>query len=72
VGPYLDKNTSLKRAGGVSQGVGSEFKPQYPTHTKIIFLLITKVNLSDIIPGFAAKIKNKWMLFYTSFQAKKN
>jgi hypothetical protein len=27
------KKTSQKRAGGVAQGVGSEFKPQYHTHT---------------------------------------
>jgi hypothetical protein len=29
VRPYLEKNPSLKRAGGVAQGVGPEFKPQY-------------------------------------------
>jgi hypothetical protein len=27
--PYLEKNPSQKRAGGVAQGVGPEFKPQY-------------------------------------------
>jgi hypothetical protein len=27
--PYLEKNHHKKRAGGVAQGVGSEFKPQY-------------------------------------------
>jgi hypothetical protein len=28
--PYLEKkNPSLKRAGGVAQGVSPEFKPQY-------------------------------------------
>jgi hypothetical protein len=27
------KNSSLKRAGGVAQGVGPEFKHQYCTHT---------------------------------------
>jgi hypothetical protein len=26
---YLEKDPSQKRAGGVAQGVGSEFKPQY-------------------------------------------
>jgi hypothetical protein len=26
---YLEKNPSQKRAGGVAQGVGPEFKPQY-------------------------------------------
>jgi hypothetical protein len=26
------KNPSLKRAGGVTQGIGPEFKPQYHTH----------------------------------------
>jgi hypothetical protein len=27
--PYLEKNPLQKRAGGVAQGVGTEFKPQY-------------------------------------------
>jgi hypothetical protein len=27
--PYLDKTLHKKRAGGVAQGVGPEFKPQY-------------------------------------------
>jgi hypothetical protein len=27
--PYLEKNPSQKRAGGVDQGVGPEFKTQY-------------------------------------------
>jgi hypothetical protein len=27
--PYLEKPTTKKRAGGVAQGVGPEFKPQY-------------------------------------------
>jgi hypothetical protein len=27
--PYLRKNPSQKRAGGVAQVVGPEFKPQY-------------------------------------------
>jgi hypothetical protein len=26
---YLKKNPSQKRAGGVAQGIGPEFKPQY-------------------------------------------
>jgi hypothetical protein len=29
VRPYLEKNLSQKRTGGVVQGVGPEFKPQY-------------------------------------------
>jgi hypothetical protein len=29
------KNPSQKRAGGVAQGVGSEFKPQYHTKKRI-------------------------------------
>jgi hypothetical protein len=28
-GPYLEKNPSPKRAGGMAQGIGPEFKPQY-------------------------------------------
>jgi hypothetical protein len=31
----ISKNPSQKRAGGVNQGVGSEFKSQYHTHTHI-------------------------------------
>jgi hypothetical protein len=27
--PYLEKKPLTKRAGGVAQGVGPEFKPQY-------------------------------------------
>jgi hypothetical protein len=27
--PDLEKNPSQKRVGGVAQGVGPEFKPQY-------------------------------------------
>jgi hypothetical protein len=29
VRPYLEKNPSQKRAGGVAQDVGPEFKPWY-------------------------------------------
>jgi hypothetical protein len=29
VRPYLEKKKSQNRAGGVAQGVGPEFKPQY-------------------------------------------
>jgi hypothetical protein len=29
VRPYLEKSPSQKRAGGVAQGLGPEFKPQY-------------------------------------------
>jgi hypothetical protein len=32
--PYLEKPLHKNRAGGVVQGVGSEFKPQYPTPQK--------------------------------------
>jgi hypothetical protein len=34
--PYLEKNPSQKRAGGVAQGVGPEFKPQYHTQKKVL------------------------------------
>jgi hypothetical protein len=30
--PYLEKNPTQKRAGGVAQGVSPEFKPQYHIH----------------------------------------
>jgi hypothetical protein len=32
--PYLEKNASQKRAGGVAQGGGPEFKPQYQKKKK--------------------------------------
>jgi hypothetical protein len=31
---YLEKNPSQKRAGGVAQGVGPEFKTQYHNNKK--------------------------------------
>jgi hypothetical protein len=31
--PYLEKTHHKNRAGGVTQGEGPEFKPQYHTHT---------------------------------------
>jgi hypothetical protein len=34
VKPYLEKNPSQKRAGGVAQGIGPEFKPQYQKKKK--------------------------------------
>jgi hypothetical protein len=33
--PYLEKNPSQKRAGGMAQGVVPEFKPQY--HKKKVY-----------------------------------
>jgi hypothetical protein len=32
--PCLEKNLSQERAGGVAQGVGPEFKPQYQKKKK--------------------------------------
>jgi hypothetical protein len=34
VRPYLEKHLHKKRAGGVAEGVGPEFKPQYPQQKK--------------------------------------
>jgi hypothetical protein len=34
----LEKNPSQQRAVGVAQGVGSDFKPQYHIHIKMVFL----------------------------------
>jgi hypothetical protein len=35
--PILKKKKAhKKRAGGVAQGVGPEFKPQYDTHKKVL------------------------------------
>jgi hypothetical protein len=38
------KIPNTKRAGGVAQGIGPEFKPWYPSHhtRKVIFILQTK------------------------------
>jgi hypothetical protein len=36
--PYLKKNPSQKRAGGVAQGKGLEFKPQYCKKTKSLLI----------------------------------
>jgi hypothetical protein len=33
---YLEKNPLQKRAGGVAQGVGLEFKPQYCKKKKVV------------------------------------
>jgi hypothetical protein len=33
--PYFERNPPQKRAGGVAQGVGPEFKPQYLKKKKI-------------------------------------
>jgi hypothetical protein len=43
VKPYLKKNPSEKRAGGVAQGVGPEFKPQL-TKEKINLISTTAVD----------------------------
>jgi hypothetical protein len=32
--PYFEKNLHKKRAGGVAQGVGAEFKPPAPQKKK--------------------------------------
>jgi hypothetical protein len=41
VGPYLEKNHHRKRAGGVAQGEGPEFMPQYRKKKKKILYEIT-------------------------------
>jgi hypothetical protein len=43
---YLEKDPSQKRAGGVAQGVGSEFKPQYCKKKKRAELLIETVSMN--------------------------
>jgi hypothetical protein len=39
VRPYLEKYPSQKRAGGVAQGVGPEFKPRYCEKKKKHFII---------------------------------
>jgi hypothetical protein len=45
VRPYLEKNPSQNRAGGVAQYVGPEFKPQY--HKKEVIFLSSFVVLCE-------------------------
>jgi hypothetical protein len=40
------KYSSQKRAGGVIQGVGPEFKPQYQKKKKRIFSLLVRRNIA--------------------------
>jgi hypothetical protein len=48
--PYLEKSASQKRAGGVAQGVGPKFKPQYCKKKKWyhLFDLVSEVALSPL------------------------
>jgi hypothetical protein len=48
---HLEKKPSQKRAGRVSQGVGPEFKPQYPIKKKILNLALGGCNMLFIING---------------------
>jgi hypothetical protein len=45
--PYLEKNPPQKRAGGVSQGVGPEFKPQYWGKKKDIAIPAARISILD-------------------------
>jgi hypothetical protein len=53
VRPYLEKKTSQKRAGGMAQGVGPEFKHQYHTHK--IFLIALPCDLASPLLGIYPK-----------------
>jgi hypothetical protein len=40
---HIFKNSSQKRAGGVAQGVGSEFKPQYWKKKKVSLDIVSDI-----------------------------
>jgi hypothetical protein len=48
----LSQKNQSQVTGGVAQGVGPEFKPQYHTHKKkcSYFLMFTILHLPDILP----------------------
>jgi hypothetical protein len=49
--PYLEKNPSQKRTGGMAQGVGPEFKPQYyqnKTKNQTNKKIIQAVDVTDL------------------------
>jgi hypothetical protein len=46
VRPYLEKNPSQKRTGGVAQGIGPGFKPQYRKKNKQLKKQKNKTQLS--------------------------
>jgi hypothetical protein len=52
--PYLEKTHYKKRAGGVAQDVGPEFKPQY--HKKK-----EKLTQNGFAPKFKSKTQNSKM-----------
>jgi hypothetical protein len=41
----FQKYPSQKRAGGIAQGVGPEFKPQYHTHTQKYIARKPQINM---------------------------
>jgi hypothetical protein len=45
----ISKKLIKKRAGGVAQGVGSEFKPQYPKQNK------NKVTLAFVLTRYSER-----------------
>jgi hypothetical protein len=47
VRPSLEKKTPRKRAGGVAQGVGPEFKPQYQKKKKKNIKTKTTATMKD-------------------------
>jgi hypothetical protein len=49
--PYLKKKTPQKRTGGVAQGVGSEFKPQYHQKKKKIEASLLTPTISLPVAG---------------------
>jgi hypothetical protein len=45
--PYLKKTQPQKRAGGVPEGIGPEFKPQYCKKIKGIRQVDYQINIKD-------------------------
>jgi hypothetical protein len=57
--PYLEKNPSQKRADGMVQGVGPEFKPQYQKKKKVMVLLLSSAVLSSRLSPISRVVRFK-------------
>jgi hypothetical protein len=63
---YLKKKSSQKRAGGVAQGVGPEFKPQYSKKEKRKKILKTEEIMPRMEKGEYLRVDKTEDLPYTS------
>jgi hypothetical protein len=57
------KNPSQKRAGGVAQGVGPKFKPQYPPpHKTCVCVSVLQVNIGVFVHIWMMRMNLNWQL----------